>query len=102
MGWRILITEEFERDFGKLDNSIKKQISNEIDQLKSNPFRGKPLGYRFFREKKVQNHRVYYLIYKEKVIVFVIAVSSKKNQQEAIERIKHLIPYYKNEIDKNY
>jgi len=57
--YKIFTTDEFKRDFNKLDNSIQKQIEKEINQLETNPFVGKPLGYRFFREKKVQNHRFY-------------------------------------------
>ncbi|MDO8460556.1 MAG: type II toxin-antitoxin system RelE/ParE family toxin [Nanoarchaeota archaeon] len=98
--YNIYVTEEFERDFKKLDNSIKIQIDKEISQLKVNPFVGKPLGYEFFREKKVKNHRFYYLIYEEHVIVFVVALSDKKNQQQVIDNIKSLIPFYKEEIKK--
>ena len=100
MGYKIFITDEFENDFKKLDNSIQTQIDNEIEKLKLNPYIGKPLGYKFFREKKAKNYRIYFLIYEEYVVVFVIAISSKKDQQEVINRIKGLIPFYKNEIIK--
>ncbi len=96
--YKIYTTEQFDKDFEKLDNSLQEQIDKEIEQLKSNPYVGKPLGYKFFREKKVKNHRIYYLIYEEYVVVFVIALSDKKNQQEVINKIKHLIPLYKDEI----
>ncbi len=61
--YRIYTTEEYEKRFNKLDWSIQRQIEKEIEQLERNPYVGKPLGYPFFREKKVQNYRVYYLIY---------------------------------------
>ena len=98
----VYTSEEFDEDFNKLDKSLQDQISNEIDQLKINPYIGKPLGYKFFREKKVKNYRFYYLIYDEYVVVFVIAVSDKKNQQEVIDAIKHLLPYYKEQIKKKF
>ena len=98
--YRIFITEEFERDFKKLDYSIKKQIQREINQLKINPFVGKPLGYRFFREKKIQNYRFYYQIYEEKIIVLIISLSGKKNQQRTIDKIKKNFEVYENELDK--
>jgi len=98
--FRILTTEEFDKDFEKLDVSIQRMIDSEIKQLEINPHVGKPLGYRFFREKKVKNYRFYYLIYDEYVVVFVVAISSKKGQQKAIDRIKLLMPYYKEEIRK--
>lgn len=56
------------------------------------------MGYKFFREKKVKNYRIFYLIYEEHVVVFVITISGKKDQQEAIDKIRSLIPYYQEEI----
>ena len=47
------------------------------------------------------NYRIYYLVYDKHLVVFVITISNKKNQQEAINRIKLLIPYYREEIKKN-
>lgn len=98
--YKIFTTEEFDQRFKKLDPQIQRQISKEIDQLEINPHSGKPLGYAFFREKKVQNYRVYYLIYDEYVVVFVITISTKKDQQDAIDKIRSLIPYYREEIKK--
>ncbi|MBI5347651.1 MAG: type II toxin-antitoxin system RelE/ParE family toxin [Candidatus Aenigmarchaeota archaeon] len=96
----IYTTEEFDKDYTKLDSSLMSQIKKEIDQLKTNPYVGKPLGYKFFREKKIKNYRIYYLIYEEYVVVFVIALSDKKTQQKAIDTVKHLIPVYKDMIKK--
>ena len=76
------------------------QIETAIEQLETNPFVGKPLGYKFFREKKVKNYRIYYLIYEDYIVTFIIAISSKKDQQEAIDKIKNLIPYYREEIKR--
>ena len=102
MTYKILVTEEFERDFKKCDGNIRKQIQKEINQLKENPYSGKPLRYKFFREKKIQNHRFYYLIYEEFVIVYVLALSTKKDQQIVIDRIKKLLYYYQEEIRKKH
>ncbi len=98
--FRIFTTKEFDSDFDDLDNSLREKISKELEQLKENPYVGKPLGYKFFREKKVENYRFYYLIYKEHVVVFVIAISSKRDQQSTINKIRSLIPYYREEIKK--
>ncbi len=98
--YKIFTTEEFDRRFKRLDYQIQQQIRKEIDQLETDPHAGKPLGYVFFREKKVQNYRFYYLIYDEYVVVFVITISTKKDQQAAIDRIRSLIPYYREEIKK--
>ena len=99
MNYKILTTEEFEKDFKKLDNSIKQQIIKEIEQLKINPLAGKSLNYHFFREKKIQNYRIYYLLFNEKIIILLVAISSKKNQQKTINKIKLLLPIYKKYIE---
>ena len=98
--YNIYTTEEFNKKFSKLDKSIRTQIDKEIEKLQDNPHTGKPLGYKFFREKKIKNYRFYYLIYEEHVVVFLITISDKKDQQKAIDTIKNLIPYYREEIKK--
>ncbi len=98
--YKRFTTEEFDKTFEKLDTSIQIMIDHEIKQLEENPYVGKPLGYKFFREKKAKNYRVYYLIYDVYVVVFVVAISGKKDQQKAIDKIKLLMPYYKEEIRK--
>ncbi|MBI3027002.1 hypothetical protein HYY70_02720 [Candidatus Woesearchaeota archaeon] len=55
---------------------------------------GKPLGYVFFREKKLNSHRIYYLVYEEFVIVLMVAVSDKKTQQATIDDIKQRLDEY--------
>ena len=100
MPYKILISNEFDHDFQKLDHSLQIQISKEISQLEENPYVGKLLGFSFFREKKILNYRIYYLIYDNYVAVFVIALSTKKDQQDVINKIKHLLPYYKEEVKK--
>ena len=100
--YQIFTTEQFDTDFKEIDNSIKIQIEDEIEQLETNPYVGKPLGYKFFREKKVQGFRIYYLIYDNYVVVYLIAISDKKDQQKVINQIKRLLPFYKEEIKKKF
>ena len=100
MEYKIYTTGEFDRRFSKLDKELQRQVDKEVEQLQTNPYAGKPLGYKFFREKKVKNYRIYYLVYEEYVVVFVVTLSSKKDQQEAINTIKNLIPVYREEIRK--
>ena len=98
--FRIFTTGEFDLDYDGVDNSIKEQIDKELKQLENNPYVGKPLGYKFFREKRVKNYRFYYLIYEEHVVVFVVALSTKKDQQKTINTVKRIIPTYREEIKK--
>lgn len=100
MIYKIYKSAEFEKDFMKLDASLQQQVTKEIWQLEQNPFVGKSLGYRFFREKKIGKYRMYYLIYEEFVIVFIIAWSGKKDQQKSINIIKNALPEYLKEIKK--
>ncbi len=96
----VFSTVEFDEDLDKLDNSIQIQIKEKIKQLRENPYVGKPLSYSFFREKKVLNYRFYYLIYDEDIVVLLVAISDKKDQSCVIERIKNMLPIYKEEIKK--
>ncbi len=98
--FEVLTTEEFDKDFGKLDKTVRNRVENAIEQLRINPNTGKPLGYEFFREKKIGKFRIYYLIYEAHLVVFVIAMSEKKNQQATIEKVKRLIPFYRDEIKR--
>lgn len=100
MSYKIFTTDEFDRRYKKLDNQLQRAIAKEIDQLEDNPFVGKQLSYPFFREKKIMNYRIYYLVYEEYVVVFVITISTKKDQQDAIDKIKSLIPHFQEEIRK--
>ena len=100
MKWRILKTELFERKFNKLDKSVQRQIEKIRDQLKENPFVGKPLNVDYFREKKIDKFRVYYLIYKQYVIVYMITISEKKDQQMAINTIRFFLDRYQEDIEK--
>jgi len=98
--YNIFTTDEYDKYFDRLDKSLQIMIDNEIEQLEMNPYVGRYLGYKFFREKKIKNHRIYYLIYEEHVVVFLIAISTKRDQQKAIDKIKSLIPTYKEEIKR--
>jgi hypothetical protein len=56
--------------------------------LRENPFVGKPLSYKFLREKRINEKRIYYLIYEDLHLVLLVATSGKKDQQITIDYIK--------------
>ena len=62
---------------------------------------GKPLGYPFFREKKMGKYRIYFLVYGDINAVLLITISDKKAQQEIIDKIKSELDFYKEVIRKN-
>ena len=98
--YRVFVTEAFERDFQTLPRAEQRRIERAKEQLKSNPFIGKPLGYRFFREEKIGGNRLYYLIYESKAVVLVVAYCGKKEQQATINAIKAAFEQFKQEGDK--
>ena len=62
---------------------------------------GDPLRYRFLREKRMKEKRIYYLVYDDLMAVLVVAISGKKMQQETINCIiEDLEQYQKYLIEK--
>lgn|SRR3989338_148873 len=101
MVYEIYKSESFLEDYEKLSKSEKSRVDKIKEQLKVNPYTGKPLGYKFFREKRFNGKSLYYLIYDDYVVVFVIAISNKKTQQATIDSIKKAFDIYKQEIYDN-
>lgn len=100
MSYHIYLTETFSKDYDSLSNSERNRIDKILNQIEINPYSGKPLGYKFFREKKFDGKRLYYLIYDEWVVAFVIAMSDKKTQQSTINSIKNAFDLYREEISR--
>lgn len=102
--WRFEQTEIFEKNFNKLipkdiQESFKKQIKKLLEE---NPYCGKPLGYKFFREKKIKKWRIYYLIYETYLVLYFINLSDKKLQQAVIDRTKSELDLLKEYIESRY
>lgn len=96
MGYKVFRTQKFDKEVLKqLSSAQQKQVENfEKKQLTDNPFAGDPLGYKFFREKRIGGKRIYFLVYEDLKAVLMVAISDKKTQQETINRIKeHLSGY---------
>jgi hypothetical protein len=104
MKWIFEQTQLFEKNFRKLipkdiQEGFKKQIKKLLNE---NPHCGKPLGYKFFREKKIKKWRVYYLIYETYLVLYFINISDKELQQETIDRIKSEFEFLKKYIESKY
>tara|TARA_Y100000034_G_C6814125_1_gene366101 strand:+ start:218 stop:532 length:315 start_codon:yes stop_codon:yes gene_type:complete len=90
MNYNLKETNEFSKEFKKLPKEIKKRFEEQFKKVEIDPFNiGKSLGYKWFRELKNEGFRVYYLIYKNKIIVLFVGVSDKKSQQRVINIIKN-------------
>ncbi len=98
---RVVSTKEFDTLERLMPTDYQEQIKNIIKQLKETWQVGKPLGYPFFREKKLGKYRVYFLIYEDIDTVLLVTISDKKAQQETIDKIKQELNIYKDLIKKN-
>lgn len=99
--FRIFTTEEFDKDFNKLDGSDKNRIGKIMKQLKEQGKDvGKPLGLPFFKEKRFGNKRLYFLVYEMFTVILAVGISDKKAQQSTINAILSEIDNYKEFIIK--
>lgn len=97
--FEILQTEPFEEVFIKLDFREKNWVQKMSEQLKANPFAGKPLGQIWFREKKFENKRLYFLVSQQKRRVLFLAFGDKKEQQKIINHIRSNLQTYWSKIN---
>ena len=100
MDYSVYTTESFEKEIEKLSDSEKKIIKKMYLQLKENPYVGDAIKYSFFREKRLREKRIYYLIYDDLSAVLMIALGGKKAQQETIDEIIKELPEFKKYMKK--
>ena len=98
--YRVFRSDWYDKKLKKLDKSEIMRIEKFEQHLKNEPFSGKPLGYRSFREKKFDGKRLLFLIYEEHFIIFLVTITDKKTQQRDIDFIVSHLKVYKDEIDK--
>lgn len=95
MVYSIYTINNFDKVTEKLSESDKLIISKIFLQLKENPYVGNQIRFKFFREKRIREKRIYYLIYENLHAVLVVAFGDKKAQQETINEIIKLFPEFK-------
>jgi mRNA-degrading endonuclease RelE of RelBE toxin-antitoxin system len=99
--YKVYTTNEFDRDYNCLDESSKQRVRKILNQLKERGDDvGKPLHYPYFKEKKFEDKRLYFLVYKSHMIILAIAIGNKKTQQETINKIISELKNYKEIIDE--
>ena len=96
--YKIYHSQRFNKELFKFDKNFYDRVDKIEDQLVENPYSGKPLGVKWFREKKYEKYRIYYLIYDELQAVFMVGISEKKDQQKVINTIKILLDFFKEEL----
>ncbi|MEK6861353.1 MAG: hypothetical protein AABY07_05260 [Nanoarchaeota archaeon] len=98
----IIKTQEYLKDFNKLDKSDQLRVIKIINQLKERGDEiGKPLsGLPYFREKKFNGKRLLFLIYKDLNTILIPAITDKKLQQTTINNtLINLLEYNQYVID---
>lgn len=96
----VIGTETYGNELKKWPKADKDAADAIPSKLSENPFAGDPLGYRFLREKKIRERRVYYLVYEDLNLVLLVATSGKKDQQATINHIKKNLDEFKVEAER--
>ena len=97
--FRVFRSEHYEKKLSKLDTSEQFRVTKFEQSLKEEPYSGRPLGYRFFREKKFDGKRVLFLVYEERKCIFLVTITDKKAQQHEIDLIKANLDVYRKELE---
>lgn len=95
MSYSVYTLEVFDKEMNKLSSDYSSKIEKIFLQLRDNPYVGDPIRYKFFREKRIKEKRIYYLVYNDLKIVLMVAIGGKKAQQETIDKIVNYFGEYR-------
>lgn len=93
--YKVIGTETYEKELEKWTKADRLMAEKIPKQLSNNPYIGDPLSYKFLREKRVKEKRIYFLVYEDLKLVLLVATSGKKNQQETINHIRYQLGEFK-------
>ncbi len=93
--YKVYVINSFKTILNTLSRDEQEKVNKIFLQLKENPYVGDQLRYRFFREKRIKEKRVYYLIYDYIKIVLMVGISDKKAQQSTINQIVRYFKEYR-------
>mgnify|MGYP000347872606 CR=1 FL=1 len=96
----VVGTETYEKELSKWPKADRDVAEKIPQKLAVNPFVGRQLTYRFLREKRIDERRVYYLIYEDLKLVLLVATSGKKDQQTTIDHIKSELDKFREIAEK--
>lgn len=85
--YEVHATDSFKKLYETLDKSEQIWIEKTKRQLEKNPT-GQILNFKWFREKRHLNKRLYFLIEEEQKKILFVAFASKKEQQKVIDFVK--------------
>ena len=66
--YKIFRSARFDKELSKFDKDLHNRVDKIEQQLVNNPFSGDALGANWFREKRFEKFRIYYLIYERKPV----------------------------------
>lgn len=98
--YKVFRSVSFQEEISKYDKNIQNRVDKIEDKLMFNPEYGSPLGTKWFRESRFENYRIYYLVYQDLQAIYLVAISSKKDQQKIINTIRLFIDFFREEIEK--
>jgi len=98
--YAVYTTENFDKEVEKLTQEEQRRIQKIFFQLRDNPYVGNQLQYKFLREKRLKEKRIYYLVYDDLKSVLIVAISGKKTQQNTINHIINCFDEYKIYLEK--
>ena len=99
MKFKVYHSQRFKKELLKFDKNFQKRVDGIEDELVENPYSGKPLGVKWFREKRYEKYRIYYLVYDDLQSVFMVGISGKKDQQKVINTIRLLLDFFRQELE---
>ncbi len=98
MVFAIFHSHTFDRALEKMPKVFQEWVDKIENQLIENPHVGDQISVPWFREKKKDNFRIYYLIYEELNRVYLVAISDKKDQKAVINSVWIFLDQFKEEI----
>src|SRR3989344_9263127 len=98
--YAVYHSARFDKELVKFDADFQDYVDKIEEQLKENPYLGKPLDANWLREKKHGKYRVYFIVYEEFASVFMVAISGKKDQQKVINTVRLMFDILKEQLKK--
>ncbi|MBT4135985.1 hypothetical protein HOD75_01310 [archaeon] len=100
MKYAVYMTDNFRKEMNKISSVEQKKIQNIFIQLKENPYAGNQLQIKILREKRLEEKRIYYLVFEHLNSVLMVAMSNKRTQQKTINYILGSLEDYRIYLEK--
>lgn len=100
MAYAVYTTDSFDKNSSKLLKGKEERLRKMFFQIRDNPYVGDQLQYKQLREKRIDEKRIYYLVYDGLEAVLIVAISGKKHQQATIDHIIENFDKYKEYLER--